>query len=59
MILGCYVHGSAINVLVVVLYRPGSAAVTNAFFDDFNSILDHAATFASSLVIVGDGIHTS
>ena len=53
-VLECYLHSSAVNTLVIVVYRPGSATVANAFFDDFNSILDRATTFASSLGIIGD-----
>ena len=58
-VLGCYIRGSAVNILVIVVYRSGSATVTNEFFDDFDSILDRAATFASSLVIISDiNIHS-
>ena len=34
-VLRCYTHGSKLKVLVVVIYRPSSAAITNAFLNNF------------------------
>ena len=47
-------HGSGLNLLVVVLYRPGSAKIKKDFFDEFDNVLERVATFASSIVILGD-----
>ena len=38
-VLGCYIHGAMINLPVVLIYRPGSAAINNAFFADFEDVL--------------------
>src|SRR6218665_1113394 len=37
-----------------VVYRPGSAAVTAAFFDEFRILLEHLSLFAMPYVITGD-----
>jgi len=36
------------------VYRPGSLGVTEAFFDDFDNLLESMATYSSPLIIVGD-----
>jgi hypothetical protein len=38
----------------VVVYRPGSAAVTAAFFDEFRRLLEFLSSFAMPYVITGD-----
>ena len=48
------VTGSALTILVIVVYRPGSAAVSELFFDDFSDLLGRTSTYASSLIITGD-----
>ena len=40
--------------LFIVIYRPGSKAVSSAFFDEFAHLLENSDTYAVSLVIVGD-----
>ena len=40
--------------LIVVIYRPGSSAVTSAFFTELTGILDRLSTFTDPLVITGD-----
>jgi len=52
--LAVYIHGARRNALFIVLYRPGSSVVTNAFFDDFADVLERTSTFACPLVILGD-----
>lgn len=42
------------NVLVIVFYSPGSADVNIAFFEDFDDVLENAATYACPIVILGD-----
>jgi hypothetical protein len=46
-----YVTGSGLTILVIVIYRPGSAAVSDQFFDEFSDLLERASTYASSLII--------
>ena len=40
--------------VAVVVYRPGSAAVTNAFFTEFADLLDYLATLVDRVVLAGD-----
>src|SRR6218665_2417959 len=37
-----------------VVYRPGSASATAAFFDEFRVLLEHLSSFAMPYVISGD-----
>ena len=48
-----YVQGSGFNTLVVVVYRPGSETVTNAFFVSLTDLLERTVTY-KSIWIVGD-----
>ena len=49
-----YVTGSALTILAIVVYRPGSAAVSELFFDEFADLLERTSTYASSLIIACD-----
>ena len=40
--------------IVVVVYRPGSAAVQQKFYDELAAVLDRAATYQDAVFIVGD-----
>jgi len=40
--------------VILVAYRPGSAAVCNTFFDELSDILSHLATFDSPVIVAGD-----
>src|SRR6218665_1876598 len=40
-----------------VVYRPGSATVTAAFFDEFRVLLEHLSSFSMPYVITGDLIN--
>jgi len=53
-VVATYVHRAGFNAVVVVLYRPGSLHVTNAFFDNFNDLLERLAIYSAPLMIVGD-----
>ena len=53
-VLGVYLHGARLNLLVIVVYRPGSSCVNSAFFYEFDDILERTATFASPIVLLGD-----
>jgi len=48
-----YVQGSGFNTLVVVVYRPGSETVTDAFFVSLTDLLERTVTY-KSIWIVGD-----
>jgi len=47
------VSGSS-SCVAVVIYRPGSAAVTSAFFVELSDVLDRLATFVDPVFVVGD-----
>jgi len=46
------VQGSACTVLLI--YRPGSAAVDSLFFEEFSSLFDDVATRSEPVIIAGD-----
>ena len=45
--------GSSLSMLLVTIYRPGSAAVTAKFFEDFGDLLEKTVVYARC-VIAGD-----
>ena len=49
-----YVHRSGFNAVFVVIYRPGSQAITQSFFDDMNRLLESMIIYSTSLIILGD-----
>ena len=48
------ITSSTSRCLVVVVYRPGSAAVTANFFTELADMLDRVSTFVDPLVLAGD-----
>jgi len=40
--------------IVITLYRPGSAAVLQSFFDELATVLDRVATYQEPVYIVDD-----
>jgi hypothetical protein len=48
-----YLQGALLTALVVTLYRPGSAAVTHEFFDEFSSLLEQIV-----ILILGAAYHS-
>ena len=48
-----YVQGSGTNTLVIVVYRPGGAAINKDFFESFVDLLERTAAY-KSLLILGD-----
>jgi hypothetical protein len=40
--------------IVVVIYRPGSQAISSGFFDDVTALLNHVAMFAAPVFVCGD-----
>ena len=53
-VVAAYVHRAGFNAVVVVIYRPGSHAVTLSFFDEFSDLLERLTTFSAPLMIAGD-----
>ena len=53
-VLAVYLHAARQTALVVVFYRPGSHAVSTAFFDDFDEVLEGISTFAGPVMLMGD-----
>ena len=45
---------SAASCIVLLMYRPGSEAVTSTFFDEFTDVLDRAVTFVDPVYVAGD-----
>ena len=40
--------------VVLVIYRPGSSAVTTSFFSELSDVLDRFSTYVEPLVLAGD-----
>ena len=40
--------------IAAVVYRPGSTAVSAAFFDESSDVIDSLATFAEPVLLSGD-----
>jgi endonuclease/exonuclease/phosphatase family metal-dependent hydrolase len=53
-VLAVYLHAARRTAPAVVLYRPGSKAVCNAVFNDFDDILERTSTFACPVILMGD-----
>jgi len=53
-VLAVYLHGARRNVLVVVLYRSGSVAISNAFFGDLADVLERAMAYSCPFILLGD-----
>ena len=49
-----YLKKPGFNSVFTVLYRPGSASVTNTFFSELSDLLENLISYATSLVIIGD-----
>jgi hypothetical protein len=45
---------SRINVLFLVIYRPGSEAVKKTFFSDLTTVLEKVSTYNCQIVVTGD-----
>ena len=53
-VLAVYISGAQRNVLVVVIYRPGSQDASTEFHREFSDILERTATFSCPVIILGD-----
>ena len=52
--LSSYFTFKDLHLLVIVIYRPGSAPITTAFFEEFSSLLATLSKFNCYLLILGD-----
>ena len=48
------IHGAGSTVVVLLVYRPGSATVTSQFFTDLESVLEVVALYKCQVLIAGD-----
>lgn len=48
------VTSCGVSRVILLIYRPGSAAICSTFFDEFSDIMDYAATLEVPLIVTGD-----
>jgi len=54
-VLAVYTRGARCNAaLIIVLYRPGSLAVSSTFIDDVADVFERTSTFACPVIVLGD-----
>ena len=53
-VLAVNIHGAQRNVLVIIIYRPGSKEVSTTFHQEFLDVLERTATYSCPLIILGD-----
>lgn len=53
-LLCCHTVSGSFSSVIVVIYRPGSVAVTSAFLDDLSEILDWVASYSDPVYIARD-----
>ena len=53
-VLVVYIQGCGVNLVFVVIYRPGSKTVTLPFVREFADIIERTAAYAAPLVVLGD-----
>jgi len=56
-VLALYVHNSVLSAAIVTIYRPGSAPVTNLFFEELADVLECCATYANCIIIGDINVH--
>ena len=49
-----HIQGGSLNLIVGVIYRPGSSDENSTFFDEFVDLIERVAIYAAPLIIVGD-----
>ena len=49
-----YATTSCGQFLLLAIYRPGSQAVSTAFYDDLSAVFEHLTTYSCPVVICGD-----
>jgi len=59
-VLGCSLRSDSVNVVYVVIYRPGSDAVSERFFEELTELLEVVAALRSQVIVAGDfNIHVN
>ena len=53
-LVGARVVSGRFTGIVITLYRPGSAAVLQSFFDELAAVLDRVATYQEPVYVIGD-----
>ena len=53
-VIAAFIHCAGFKAVVVVVYRPGSSAVTLSFFEDVGDLLERLSTFSAPLMIAED-----
>ena len=53
-VLGCSLRSAPLDVVYVVIYRPGSEAVSERFLDELTELLEVVAMFGSQVIVTGD-----
>ena len=48
------VQGSGANIVIVVVYRPGSAPADKLFFDEFTDLMERVVALSAVVAIVSD-----
>jgi len=49
-----YIQAATVELLVAILYRPGSNVVCSKFIDEFADIIERTSIYVAQVVIVGD-----
>ena len=59
-VLGGRLHSASVSAVYVVVYRPGSQAVSELFFEALTSLLESVATYRCQIAVCGDfNIHVN
>ena len=53
-IMAVSIHGSGINLVIAVIYRPGSQQADTAFFEDFSDNGERVAAMSAPVIMLGD-----
>jgi len=56
-VLALYIHNGTLPTAILTVYRPGSAPVTNLFFDEFADALERCITYTNCIVVGDINIH--
>ena len=48
------IHGSGINIVIVVIYRPGSQQADTTFFEGFSDLGERVAAMSAPVIMLGD-----
>ena len=53
-IMAVSIHESGINLVIVVIYRPGSQQADTTFFEDFSDLGERVAAMSAPVIMLGD-----